>query len=100
MIYTSPTVGLVNHCFTSSTTRTNRTGLAKRNTALYGSYKFVYIGQLSGLSKQYQTFQIPSVSVEISGKWFDIIHRVEVGRSLLYLIAQVSKQCLLWCYTE
>ena len=47
MICTSPTVRLVNYCFTTRTSRTNRTGRAKRNMPLYGSYQFVYIGQPS-----------------------------------------------------
>ena len=40
-------VRLVNHCFTTSMTRTNRTSRAKRNMPLYGSYEFLYIGQPS-----------------------------------------------------
>jgi len=47
MMYTSPTVWLVNHCFTTSMTRTNWTGPAKRNVPLYGLYQFRYIGQPS-----------------------------------------------------
>ena len=47
MICTSPTVRLVNHCFTTRTSRTNRTSRAKRKMPLYGSYQFVYIGQPS-----------------------------------------------------
>ena len=45
VICSSQTERLVNHCFTTSTTRTNLTGRAKRNVPLYGSYQFVYIGQ-------------------------------------------------------
>ena len=50
MICSSQTERLVNHCFTTSTTRTNLTDRAKRNMPLYGSYQFVYIGQPSLLS--------------------------------------------------
>ena len=54
MICSSPTVRLISHCFTTSTTRTNWTGSAKRNMPLYRSYQFVYIGQPSISSTQFQ----------------------------------------------
>ena len=44
MICDSPTVRLVNHCFTTRTSRTSRT---ERKMPLFGSYQFVYIGQPS-----------------------------------------------------
>ena len=47
MIYISPAVRLVNHCFTACTSRTIRTGRAKKKMPLYGSYQFVYIGHPS-----------------------------------------------------
>ena len=50
--WSSPTVRLVNHCFTTRTSRTNRTGRAKRNMPLYGSYQFVYIGQPLKVSEE------------------------------------------------
>ena len=59
MIYTSQTVQLVNHCFTTSTPRTNRTGRAKRNMPLYWSYQFVYIGPPS---KDYEKSFIALIS--------------------------------------
>ena len=48
MICSSQTVRLANQCFT---TRTSRTGRAKRYMPLYGSYQFVCIGQSSNVMK-------------------------------------------------
>ena len=46
-----------------------------------------------------QSYHIPSISVVLAEHGFMLIHQMEVG-SLLYLVAQVSKQNLLWCYIE
>ena len=58
MICTSPTVRLVNHCFTTHTSRTNRKDRAKRNMPLYGSYQFVYIGQPSRKEEEDTALQV------------------------------------------
>ena len=46
-----------------------------------------------------QTYHILSISVVLAEHGFMLIHQMEVG-SLLYLIAQVRKQYLLWRYTH
>ena len=60
MIFSSPTVRLVNHCFTTRTSRT------KKKLLLHGSYQFVYIGQPSGLQLITEVLWSISVFLQLS----------------------------------
>ena len=91
MIYTLPTVRLVNHCFTTSTTRVNQTGRTKRNMALYGSYQFVYIGQPSMHCPNASIIPKMHYMVHISR-----CHSQVIGRSLTFLLCKINNSFALF----